>query len=85
MALEIRPLTALYPPLQIMCFIELQSRALLSISAVSAGAVCSCLRHLCPFLLYQLKKVYGLRPGGQNAARGLISRDIAKKFKFHQY
>ena len=41
----------------------------------SPGAVCSFLRHLRPFLLYQSRKfIWG---GGYNAARSLISRDIA--------
>ena len=38
-------------------------------------AVCSCLRHLHLFLLYYVKKKKGW---GYNAARGLISRDIAE-------
>ena len=53
------------------CFIRLRSQW-------SPGAVCSCIRHLRPFSLYQsLKDKWGW---GYNAARGLISRDIAIKF-----
>ena len=73
-SLEIRALAALYPPpsnkkctLQ-GCNLELRSQC-------SPGAVCSYLRHLRPFLLYQSKKYIW---GRANAARGLISRDIAK-------
>ena len=42
----------------------------------STGAVCSCLRHLRPFVLYHSKE-YLRKGGGYNAARGLISWDIA--------
>ena len=68
---EIRPLAALYPHTYKKCFIGLRSRALLSIYALSGR-----LRDLRPFLLYQSKK--NIRGGGYYAARGLISRDIAK-------
>ena len=66
---EIRPLAALYPPPPI-------HRAVISSFALnlrykwSPGEVCSSLRHLRPFLLYQSK----------NAASGLISREIAKMY-----
>ena len=63
MSLEIRPLVALYPPPPPNK--NVLYRAPLS---VLAGAVCSCLRNL------QSKKYIW---GGYNAARGLISRDIA--------
>ena len=45
-------------------------------SQCSPRAVCSCLRHLHPFLLYQSKII--IQGGGYNTARGLISRDIAR-------
>ena len=44
-----------------------------AISWCSPRAVCSCIRHLRPFILNQSKKIWG----GYNAARGLISRNIA--------
>ena len=62
MPLESTPLAVLYPPP-------------LYLINVLYRAVCSYLRHLRSFLMYQSKKY--ILGGGYNAARGLISRDIA--------
>ena len=71
MSLEIRPQAALYPPppIQKMCFI-----GLLSALSDRRGRYAHAYGICAPF--YQSKKIY---EGGYNAARGLISRDIAEK------
>ena len=54
----------------------ISSLALDLCSLWSPGAICSCLRHLLHFLLYQSKKY--------NAASGLFARDIANS-NIHSY
>ena len=71
---EIRLLAALNPPRPI--------QKVLYRSQWSPEAVFSCLRHLRLFLLYQSNKYFFLG-GGYNAARGLISRDIAQYTLFY--
>ena len=62
---EIRPLAVLYPPPNEKYMLY--------------TAVCSCLRQLRPFLLYQSKDIFMVRGGGGcNVARSLISCKIAK-------
>ena len=62
-----------HPPYKKMLYrAGISSYALDLCSQWSPGALCSCLRHLRPFLLYQSKI-----GRGYNVARGLISRDIA--------
>ena len=79
MSLEIRPLAALFPlPHTKICFLGLPSRASLSISDLSGrwGRYAHAYSICAPFYCISVKKYMG--GGLHNAARGLISRDIAE-------